>query len=350
MKKSHIVKLILFPLILGGCIAILDLLLFQKVSDDLTSYGRFYEEEDNSLDVVLVGNSTLREGYSPLTAWKEEGIMSRGFSSSPTHPEVIKVAIKEIMRKYSPKAIFIDLNGLTFQHRSDSTFFIKQYYKSLPDGEHKKELETIYSYLENSDNEFELFNNHNNFRQQQYWESLVYQDQFKTKGYQPNKRIQEVSPVRVDETVLPLNEDGEYYFNEIISECQKYQSQTKFIFGKMPKYNDVLGADEFRQSEYMFKTIENRLKDTGFEYMNFTKDIEKLNLNPKTDYKDNDHLNHLGALKFTRYFSKYIKDDLKIELKEKTEVSISSFDECYEKTKSYLEGIENDLKNKTGQK
>ena len=106
MKKSHIVKLILFPLILGGCIAALDLLLFQKVSDDLTSYGKFYEEEDNSLDVVLVGNSTLREGYSPLTAWKEEGIMSRGFSSSPTHPEVIKVAIKEIMRKYSPKAIF----------------------------------------------------------------------------------------------------------------------------------------------------------------------------------------------------------------------------------------------------
>ena len=182
MNKKQIIKLITFPILLVGCIFSLEFFLFRKVSDDLTSYSQFYKENEDCLDVVLIGNSTLREGYVPTTMWKEEGIMSRGLSSSPTHPEVIKVAIKEVINKQHPEVIFIDVNGLTFQKREYSQRFIEQYYKALPKGEHKDELLKMYPYLVKDEDKFELFPNHNNFRQQQYWESLVYPDQFKTKG------------------------------------------------------------------------------------------------------------------------------------------------------------------------
>lgn len=345
MKKKDIVKLITFPILLVGCVFALDFFLFRKVSDDLTSYSQFYKENEDCLDVVLIGNSTLREGYVPTTMWKEEGIMSRGLSSSPTHPEVIKVAIKEVINKQHPKVVFIDVNGLTFQNRSDSDFFIKQYFKALPRGKHKDELKEMYPYLVDSDSEFELFNNHNNFRQQQYWESLVYPDQFKTKGYQPNKRIKSVDRVNIDPNKkIALDEDGEYYFNEILSECEKYSSETQFIFGKMPKVNDIFGENAFLKSEYMFNVIEERLKGTNIKYKNFTRYVDDIGLDPSTDFKDEDHLNHLGALKFTRYFAKYLKEDLKMEIKEKTETAITSFDEAYEKTKDYLDSIENRLK------
>lgn len=346
MKKNEIIKLILFPLILAGCIFSLDFFLFRKVTDDLTSYGQFYKENEDALDVVLIGNSTLREGYVPTVMWKDEGIMTRGFSSSPTHPEVIKAAIKEIINKQNPKAIFIDVNGLTFQERKNSDFFIKQYYKAVSDEKHKEELKEMYPYLVETDNEWEIFDNHNNFRQQQYWESLVYPDQFKTKGYQPNKWIKAIKPVTLDEkTILPLNEDGEYYFDEILSECQKYQN-VQFIFGKMPKYNDISGEDAFKESEYMFRTIEKRLEGTNIKYANFATKAHEIGLDPNIHFKDEDHLNHLGALKFTSYFAKYLKEEIKLEVKEHKKADIDSFNQCYEDTKSYLEGIENSLKNK----
>ena len=344
MNKKQIIKLITFPILLVGCIFSLEFFLFRKVSDDLTSYSQFYKENEDCLDVVLIGNSTLREGYVPTTIWKEEGIMSRGLSSSPTHPEVIKVAIKEVINKQHPEVIFIDVNGLTFQKREYSQRFIEQYYKALPKGEHKDELLKMYPYLVKDEDKFELFPNHNNFRQQQYWESLVYPDQFKTKGYQPNKITKAISPVAIPSNKLPLNDDGEYYFNELVSECEKYQDKVTFVFGKMPKVNDVSGKDAFIESEAMFNTIEERLKDTNIKYKNFTRYINDIGLDSNKDFKDEDHLNHLGALKFTRYFAKYLKEELKINIKEKSKASITSFNDCYDRTKDYLESIENKLK------
>ena len=152
-----------------------------------------------------------------------------------------------------------------------------------------------------------------------------------------------INPVDIPSNKLELTDDGEYYFNELVSECQKYQDQCTFVFGKMPKVNDVAGAKEFISSEAMFNTIEERLEGTNIKYKNFTRYITEIGLDPKEDFKDEDHLNHLGALKFTRYFAKYIKDELKINIKEKSKEAISSFDECYEKTKDYLSKIEKKL-------
>ena len=246
MKKSQVVKLITFPILLTGCILALNFGLFSQARDDLTSYGQFYKEEEKCLDVVLIGNSTLREGYVPTRMWHNYGITSRGLSSSPTHPEVIKVAISEVMRFQEPKVVFIDLNGLTYQNKSDAEFFIKQYYKALPEGEFKNELEQKYDYLKHIDEEYELFHNHNNFRQQQYWESIVYHEQFITKGYYPNKIVHHVKPVTPDEnTILDLPKDGQEYLDEIKAECLKYSDKTTFIFGKMPRYNANLKVTSF---------------------------------------------------------------------------------------------------------
>ena len=219
MKKSQIIKLITFPILLVGCLFSLEFFLFRNASDDHTAYGEFYKEEDNCLDVVLIGNSTLREGYVPTTMWKEEGIMSRGLSSSPTHPEVIVNAIGEVVKKQHPSVVFIDVNGLTFQYKEDAESRLREYYNALPEGEHKKQLREKYpEWFDEDDNKFEIFPHHNNLRQQIYWESLVYPDQFKTKGYQPNKIVKSVEPIAIDEEkLLPLTTDGENYFNEIVA-------------------------------------------------------------------------------------------------------------------------------------
>ena len=345
MTKKEIIKLILFPTLLTGAILGLNFGLFARLNDDLTSYGQFYKEEEKCLDVVLIGNSTLREGYVPTSMWHEHQIASRGLSSSPTHPEVIKVAISQVIRYETPSVVFIDINGLTYQHKSDAEFFIKQYYKALPKGEFKSELEAKYDYLSTAEDDLELFHNHNNFRQQQYWESLVYPAQFVTKGYYPNKIVYNVNPVSSDDTtILPLPVDGQEYLVEIIEECKKYPD-VKFVLGKMPRYNTSNGDLE---ATYMLRSVPSYLKDTNIEFKDFTYEAEAMGLDPKTDFKDNEHLNHLGSLKFTDYFASYLLNDLGLVRKERKQETIDNFDKAYNDTLDYLTSIENKLKKKTG--
>ena len=346
MKKSQIVKLITFPILLTSAILALNFFVFTSVKDDRTSYGQFYKEEEKCLDVVLIGNSTLREGYVPTYMWNKYGITSRGLSSSPTHPEVIKVAISEVMRYQEPKVVFIDLNGLTYQKRSDSEFFIKQYYKSLPKGEFKTELEEQYSYLKSVDESFELFKNHNNFRQQQYWESIVYPEQFITKGYYPNRIIHKVKPIKLDENKsLELPSDGKEYLEEIITECNKYSDKATFIFGKMPRYTT---SNNEANSNYMMRSIKERLEGTSILFANFCEQIVDINLDTSSDFKDDEHLNHLGAKKFTDYFAHYLIDELHLQKKDKNDYTISNFNNAYNDTKNYLDRIERDLLKQSG--
>lgn len=345
MTKKEILKLILFPTLLTGAILGLNFGLFARLNDDLTSYGQFYKEEEKCLDVALIGNSTLREGYIPTAMWHDYAITSRGLSSSPTHPEVIKVAISHVIRYQEPSVVFIDINGLTYQHKSDAEFFIKQYYKALPKGEFKTELEEKYDYLSTVDDDLELFHNHNNFRQQQYWESLVYPAQFITKGYYPNKIVFPVNPVSYDDTtVLPLPSDGQEYLMDIIEECKKYP-EVKFVLGKMPRYNST---NDDVNATYMLRSVPSYLEGTNIEFKDFTNDAEAIGLDPKTDFKDFEHLNHLGSIKFTNYFASYLLDELHLERKEKREETKENFDKAYDDTIDYLTSIENKLKKKTG--
>ena len=347
MKKSQIVKLILFPVLLTGALLGLNFGLFAQVNDELTSYGQFYKEEEKCLDVVMVGNSTMREGFVPTHFWHEYGYTSRTFSASPTHPEVIINAISQIIRFQEPKVIFIDLNGLTYQERKDSEFFIKQYYKALPSGEFKDELLTKYSYLKEVDEEVELFKNHNNFRQQQYWETLVYPGQFEAKGYYANDVYRTMTAVEPDQDkTVALPEDGEYYLQELVKECQKYLDTTTFIFGRTPRYNII---EKDLNATYMFRTIKQEIEGTGIIFADFSLDPVRVGLNTICDFKDNNHLSHVGAKKFTDYFASYMKDELGILPKEKKQSTIDNFNHAYEVTKDHQDGIENDIKKKAGQ-
>lgn len=344
MKKSHIVKLILFPLILTGCALSMNFLVFAKVDDSLTSYGQFYQEIKDSLDVAFIGNSTLREGFIPLDLWNDYGITSRGLSSSPTHPEVIKNAIPHVIDAQHPKVMFIDINGLTFQQKANAEFFIKQYYSSITNVDYKKDLEEKYSYLKDKGEEFELFKNHNNFRQQQYWESIVYPAQFKTKGYYPNRIIYKVKTLDTDPNlVMDLPSGGKEYYEDILSVCDTYKDEVKFVFTKMPRFNSTKGQ---LNETYMLRSIKDDIASRGYTFYDFSEHLDDIGLLPNQDFKDFEHLNHLGAKKFTNYFGKYLTEAINLKVKTHSDEVIDDFNKAYFDTYEFLKKIEDKLNRK----
>ena len=324
-------------------LALIDHFLFFPLGPETTSYGTFYQEKKDSLDLVMVGSSTVRDGYIPRERYKEYGITSHSVDSSPTHLEVIKIAIDEIGRTQKPKVVYIDLNGLNNQTKDNAPTFVKDYFSSRPDDEEtrkvKEGLRRKYPYLK-QEKSWEPFSGHNSFRQQIYWESFVYNKQFYTKGYFPQTGVKEAKLTKVDpEKTLPLSEDAEEYLEEILLLCKKYPS-IRFLFGQRPRYlsDGISSFDRYQihsplEASYRVRSVKKKVEENGYTFLDYTSNEflkEVIGLDPKKDQYDAEHLNHRGAKKFTKYFGRYLRDNFFKEKPKHSSAVTEEFDKTYE--------------------
>jgi len=299
MTKKDIIKFITFPLLLVVVVFLVSHFLF--VSRNLMSYGKFYEERKDSIDVVLIGNSTVMNGFIPPLAWKEFGYTSYSICNAPTHPEVIKIAIDEIMRTQSPKVIYVDINGLTYQKKIDAENFVRSYIGSMPDCDAKKELELLYGISNEGDSG--LFKGHNNFRQKEFWRLSLDKGPSWNKGYTPKRTAQIITPMdTISGYSLPLPQDGQEYLTEILDICDKY-TDVDFVFGKTPRFL----TDENAYATYMLRSVQPIIEACGYRFIDFYEILDEIGLENTRDMFDLEHMNHSGATKFTRYFSEFIK-------------------------------------------
>lgn len=72
----------------------------------------FYEEPNNSLDVIVVGASTVLYGYSPMCVYEKYGIKSYNFATSAQPIQVAYFALKEAFCYQSPQVVVMDASSL----------------------------------------------------------------------------------------------------------------------------------------------------------------------------------------------------------------------------------------------
>lgn len=356
-KVSKIAKFFTFFTIAALVVLLIDHFMFFNLGPSTTSYGTFYQERKDSLDLVRVGSSTVRDGFIPREAYKEQGITSHSIDSSPTHLEVIEIAIDEIARTQKPKVVYIDLNGLNNQTKDNAQTFVKDYFSSRPDDKETEEVKERlcekYPYLK-KEKEWEPFSGHNSFRQQIYWESFVYNKQFYTKGYYPQTGVKKVEVCEVDpEKTLPLSSDGELYLDEILSICKKYP-EIHFLFGQRPRYlsDKIVSFDPYQKHSpldafYMVRSAKKKVEENGYTFLDYSSPEflkDTLHLDPDKDQYDAEHLNHRGAKKFTKYFSQYLIDTFFKERPSHSQEVEKGFDEVYEGYEKVAKKAEKKLK------
>lgn len=336
-------KLLLFIVITFSILVGLNKFVFvDKVID--TAYGGFYSEKENSIDVISIGSSTVKEGIIGNEIWNNYGVTSYSINSAPTHPEVIKIIIDEIARTQSPKVVYVDLMGLTYHLRENQKTFVREYVNSMPDGKEKEELIKKYSYLKDDDEELEIFDGHNNFRNPNYLSAVFLNSSHEFKGYTP---IYTKISQKVDNTIdysktISLPKDGKEYLIEILETCKKYP-HINFLFGMMPKFINSSDAYEVHMLNSAIPTIESY----GYKYINWAKYTKEIGLDPSFDMRDSQHLNVYGAIKFTDYFAKYLDKNYGIVGNTYSDDVVKDFDECY---KTYEKRVLKKVKRKTKNK
>ncbi len=333
-------RLLLFILITASVLIGLNKFVFvDRIID--TPYGGFYQEKENSIDVISIGSSTVKEGIIGNELWHNYGVTSYSINSAPTHPEVIKIAIDEIARLQSPKVVYIDLIGLTYHLRQNQTSFVKEYVNAMPQGKEREKLIEKYSYLKDDDDEFEVFDGHNNFRNPNYLSAVFLNSSHEFKGYTPiyTKISQKVDKTIDYSKVISLPNDGKEYLIEILETCKKYP-HINFLFGMMPKFINASDAYEVHMLNSAIPTIESY----GYKYINWAKYTEEIGLDPSNDMRDSQHLNIYGALKFTDYFAKYLDENYGIVGNTYSDDVVKDFNECYN---TYKRRVLSNVKRKT---
>lgn len=327
MKKNWI-KFVSFFLILTAVLVCFDQFIFTEKSY-ATSYNRFYREKENTLDYVVVGNSTVHGGIDPCLAWHENGVTGYNISNSPLHPEVIIIAIEEIARTQSPKVVYIDLNGLTFQKKSEQNSFVSDYVSDMPMSKARDQIVEKYDYLgtiKTTKSKKEIFSHHNEFRQPKFWDTMFKDTMNFSKGFEPNFSIQKQKVHKIHKTkTLELPQDGKEYLSKILETCQKYP-EINFVFGRMPRFSD----ENVRKEIYMLRSAIPTINACGYTYIDWEEFNEEIGLDPKKDFRDLNHMNFYGAQKFTRFFISFLDEKFHICGAEHSQETIDNFNHSYE--------------------
>ena len=113
MKKS-ILRIISFMIILTICLWQLNNIFAPKYGDGIYSVTMFYEQENNSIDVLFLGSSHAFENINTGTLWDEYGLASYIMGGSVQSLWNTYYYLEEALKTQHPKLIVLDAFSTTF--------------------------------------------------------------------------------------------------------------------------------------------------------------------------------------------------------------------------------------------
>lgn len=281
----------------------------------------FYQEKENSLDVVYIGASDVYNAFSPALAYKEYGYTSYPYAFGSANLFLFKSQINEILNYQSPSIIVVDLNAAISLERSfydtiydsDSNEFdivLRRFTDNTPFSENK--FNTISQFGFNDDKlsyYFPFIMHHGSIncinstkeKISQINRGFTYLKGINSSNHQlDNASLYDIKDNYEQQAIFKEDENE---FRHFLEYCQSLNC--KILFTKIPhrivneaKYN------RFLKGNYLCDIV----KEYGFDYLNFDHNFEEIGLNVNDDFADDGHLNADGQRKFTFYFSKLLTE------------------------------------------
>lgn len=107
MKKS-VIRIGSFILILGVILGYVNKVFKVKYSDGIYSVTKFYELEDDTVDVLILGSSHAFENFNTGTLWDEYGMASYILAGSLQPMWNTYYYLKEALKTQTPELIVLE--------------------------------------------------------------------------------------------------------------------------------------------------------------------------------------------------------------------------------------------------
>ncbi|MCQ2497624.1 MAG: hypothetical protein MJ133_01450 [Lachnospiraceae bacterium] len=317
MKKALLSILGIIIFLLGA--GYLFLHITYATRDNLSHTGRnmtgFYAENDNTVDVVIIGTSSTFSAYAPMLLWEEYGITSYDLCTNMMFEDAMQFAIYECMKTQSPEVMVIDLASFLFGCTAESFEGNDKVIRYNTDG------------YKNSINRKHLIDTivqDENERWQYYFDLMYYHKHGEIKlenwNYSrsnPNKGYNCLVYVYPEgDTTMLRERDSDYRLPdneiELLNELIKTADEAGcWVIYTIPPYKD---SEEDLEEHDRAGFIKKYLEDEGKTVLDLYEVKNQIGIDENTDYSsDYMHYHIFSAQKITRYLGEYLKNKYSLE-------------------------------------
>ena len=329
--------ILIFVLLLAGVSYIV-----RTNGDVKDRFAGFYAEEEDSIDVLMFGGSTIATSFSSGYMWGEYGFTSYPLSSNTQRPKAIKYLLEEAYKYQSPELVVIELRMFTYEDEvlkkdephirevTDNLRYSAHRFKTVHDlTDGVETFEDKLSYY------FDIIKYHSNwgmFFKPEEWQKVDYSKADLHKGFEHPMEIlihdEEIDRYISTEERNAISIKQEEELRKLISFLKDNNQDALFVVTPC-----IFGTEYYAQMNYMKDIIEAE----GFSYLNVHDGVD---YECATDYLDGGHSNILGAKKCSQLLGKTISENYGLSDKRGQE-GFDSWDESYKVFMEIFEEVNN---------
>ena len=317
----------------------------------------FYLEDENSLDVVVIGSSEVYCAVAPGLNYKECGFTSYPYATEGATVRNFKTMFNEVRRTQDPKLIVIEINGAIYGDTNfEKDVNMRRVIDNIPLD--KSKVEMIESEVE-PDQRIEYYlpcikyhGSWDNFQNSFGWSISLIQD--KLRGYNLLKGMKNYNQYfDMSEKVIPtadrrmkLKRPLFEKSHEALLDFLKYLKdegvdRDRILFVRFPHVTTERNLTRYQRGN----NIGSIIHDNGFRFVSFEPDDPEINLDPAHDFYNIEHMNIYGQQKFSKYFAHYLQEHYNITPTKLTDEQKEQWDKSIPYYEAYAKYNEEMLNN-----
>lgn len=265
---------------------------------------KFYELEDNTVDVLVLGSSHAFANINTAVLWKEYGIASYilGGSSQPMWNTYFY--LKEALKTQTPKLIVLE--GYRVVEEAEyvmDSFIITNTYglkwsrnkidairTSVPE---ERQMAFLLGYTQY----------HNRYTELSEEDFLRDRGSKMYENWKGSQILMKTTPLEVpnigdDIADIKLTEKTEKYYRAIIELAQEKEIPIMIVISP---YGGIVPDDQA-----LFQTAEKIAGEYGVPFVNYNDRSDLLRINYETDLAEESHLNYRGGYKLSKALGEYM--------------------------------------------
>ena len=317
MTGRQKLKIILFLLLSGILLVMLTYCLRTNGAVKDRFLG-FYAEPKNSIDVVMIGSSSVFPYYCAPQMYGETGIVMYPLSTNLQRPIAQLYLAKEALKRQKPELLVFELRMYTA--REIDMINNMAYTRGVTDNlryslnRAQAVLAMVNPETRNDSVDpdadwqtymFDIFKYHANWRSLRLlsqWKSFRYAVPDPRKGYEGSTDVGpcELIDFSGETEELALDEKQDLAIRNLLAYLTEKNQKALFVVS--PYLED---ADTAKR----LNTLERMITEKGFDYLDLNDYYEEIGLSGSDDFSDyGNHTNIAGSVKVTRFFENWLKD------------------------------------------
>lgn len=284
-KLKYLIKPVAFVTILLFCITGLSILFRTFLDAKSIRINGYQYEEENSLDLIAIGNSNIYSSFIPALMYDEFGYTSYNCGQSEQNLEESYKILKNMFKTQSPSVVFLETENM-FVHKNDFLQSLSRDFYSIMNHDNWKAFGKVFT-----EKGRERLTLSKGYLHSSAVSAYYDEDNYMAKN---NKKRVTMKP-KYEKRLL-----------DIVDLCKNHRAE--LILMKVPSV--------YTWSQKRSDFVENFAKKHDLKFIDFNTNYEESGLDLTTDTRDRgDHLNVFGAIKVTRFLGNYINTNCAITRK-----------------------------------